>query len=128
MTTNPDPKLVREIAEDAMRGAIADGMFWHVNQAVGDHGVPGLVFKGSTFEVHRTAAIAEYKRMADALSWPAEQPQDDGDVRAVAAFLQWFRGDPDDYVIESIGDQLLTVGVLRRMVAALEARDAKAGA
>lgn len=77
MTITPDPKLVREIAEDAMRGAIADGMFWHVNQAVGDHGVPGLVFKGSTFEVHRSAAIAEYKRMAAALEGPGEQQQDE---------------------------------------------------
>lgn len=81
MTTAPNPKLVREIAEDAMRGAIADGMFWHVNQAVGNHGVPGLVFKGSTFEVHRTAAIAEYKRMADALDRPDGQPEEERDAQ-----------------------------------------------
>lgn len=50
-----------------------------------------------------------------------------GDARAVAAFLTHFRDDPDNGVIDEYNGDVLTIGMLRRMVAALEARDAKAG-
>lgn len=45
------------------------------------------------------------------------------DRAAVEAFLRWFREDPDETVIETLGDQQLTVGMLRRLVAESKHRD-----
>lgn len=76
--TTPDPEIVREIARDCVADYINDArdIAAHVMGHFG-MGVPGDVYAW-------TDAVRTDLR-AVVPSWPDEQPQDDGDVRAVRA-------------------------------------------
>lgn len=123
MTTSP--KTVREVTRTAVRliaEDVANKLL--VGAAMDEHGI-----SKDDVEVWNDIYDGVLGMIGTALkplTQPDEQPQDDGDVRAVAAFLTHFREDPDDGVLDEYNGDALTIGMLRRMVAALEARDAKA--
>lgn len=84
MATTPDPKAVREIAHDALTIAIRRGRTEAVEAALIAHGGAGPVL-GEKFDVTTNAVIVEYNRLAAALSWPDEQPQDERDAAELVA-------------------------------------------
>lgn len=126
MTTTPDPQLVQELATELMLDAAREVDYMGIGERY--------------FDDERCADLDDEQKEAlqDAISdfiseatvtvtAPDEQPQGDGDVRAVAAFLTHSREDSDDVWVERHGDDKITLGMLRHMVAALKARGAKTG-
>lgn len=121
MTTTPRPKTVREIAREAVRQAVQRGRDAVVDLAVAEYWPEAV---NPEFLRHRDVVAAEYDRLADALEWPDEQPQDDGDVRAVAAYLG---ASHEDAAPTDPHPRTVLRAHFADRIAALEARDAKGG-
>jgi hypothetical protein len=114
--TAPDPKTVREIAQDALVVAVRRGATEAVESALIAHGGGGPVV-GEKFNVYTNAVAAEYDRRAAALARPDEQQpadvvsaeqQQDGAVGRVEAIrarydTRGFRALSDGQIDELFG-------------------------
>lgn len=82
MTTTPDPQVVHDLAQEVADIALHDAV--HVDQWITAVVNNRFGNECSQFRAPLHAAVA--RRMAAVKpTWPADQPQDDADVRAVAA-------------------------------------------
>lgn len=87
MTAIPDPKTVREIAQTAGRLIVESLVGDHiVHKAMAQHfiGHDNVYAWSETYD----RVLDELAAVLKPLTWPAEQPQDDGDVRAVRGLTQ----------------------------------------
>ena len=122
MTTTPDPETVREIAREHIRSGRSD-----IGTTIVKHFGNGALDDEEFFAWEYEVTDA-WRRELRTVSWPAEQLQDDGDVRAVAALLEldsvlYLGQRPTDW-----GDARSELAVrFADRIAALEARDAKGG-
>jgi hypothetical protein len=116
VTTTPDPKTVREIAQKHIHDDVND-----VGLTIQDHiGIDAVL----AMDKHAYGALCSAVREAvrtGTLAWPDEQPQDDGDVRAVAALAA---ADDDEQLDRAISELIARFAV---RIAALEARDTADG-
>lgn len=139
MSDSPDPKIVREIAAKVIGAAIEDRSSDALNCILEERGLIESAWSSGYSPWHGAVAKAVTEAVT---SWPAEQPQDDGDVRAVAALLKLgdvsFRGnwltDYDDArsELESRFADRITALKMRdgdaEYAAGIDARDAKPAA
>lgn len=71
MTTTPDPDIVRECAEDAIRRAVAAGMSRYIEATLIARGGAGRI-TSERFEVYTNAVAGEVERIVMELTWPAK--------------------------------------------------------
>lgn len=85
MTAIPNPETAREIAREAIERSVRHRDY--IGPAITDHDVMGEILASgdrSAWGRWNDAVRAEMETAAVTVSWPAEQPQNDGNVRAVA--------------------------------------------